>query len=235
MSHELDPRTRGRRATPLTVATLLVASLGLCAALSGGCAAPAVFAYKVFGPPPVPPRYAPPKTETMLVLVENPHSGAIAIPEADELSRVIYEELEAQKVAPQVDPAKLHELRDRDTATFDKMSIAEIGRAVGAKQVLYVHVDRLDVETAPGSDMVKTRIAASLKVIDATSAMTAWPNAGDTELFEHQTPYRRIEAGTTPSQLKREILRDSGVELARWFYPWQPETMTDENRDVKLR
>jgi hypothetical protein len=226
--------THSRGATR-AVAPLLLVSLALCTALASGCAAPAAIAYKLFGPPPIPPRYTPPKTEPMLVLVENPHSGAIAIPEADELSRVIYEELDAQKVAPQVDPAKLHELRDRDAAAFDKMSIAEIGRTLGARQVLYVHVDRLDVENAPGSDMVKTRIAASLKVIDATTAMTAWPNAGDTEQFEHQTPYRRIEAGTTPSQLKREILRESGVELARWFYPWKPETMIDENRDVKLR
>ena len=229
MSDELDRHAPRRATVVLSVAALVLV------ALAGGCAAPAAIAYKLFGPPPVPPRYTPPKTEPMLVLVENPQSGAIAIPEADELSRVIYEELDAQKVAPQVDPAKLHELRDRDTAGFDKMSIAEIGRTVGARQVLYVHVDRLDVENAPGSDMVRTRIAASLKVVDATTAMTAWPNAGDTELFEHQTPYRRIEAGTTPSQLKREILRESGVELARWFYPWKPETMTDENRDVKLR
>jgi hypothetical protein len=83
--------------------------------------------------------------------------------------------------------------------------------------------------------MVKTRIAASLKVVNATTAVTAWPVAGDAESFEHQTPYRRIESGTTASQLKREILRDSGVELARWFYPWKPETMAEENRDVKLR
>jgi hypothetical protein len=225
-----DRRTPYRAVVLTAVATVFLAALA-----GGGCAAPAVFAYKLFGPPPVPPRYTPPKTEPMLVLVENPHSGAIAIPEADELSRVIYEELDAQKVAPQIDPSRLHELRDRDTAAFDKMSIAEIGRAVGARQVLYVHVDRLDVENAPGSDMVRTRIAASLKVVNATTAMTAWPDAGDTDLFEHQTPYRRIEAGTTPSQLKREILRESGVELARWFYPWKPETMSEENRDVKLR
>ena len=227
--------TTSCRRPPAAYAHALFAILGALAILVGGCAAPSVLAYKLFGPPAIQPRYAPPKTEPMLVLVENQHAGAIAIPEADELSRVIYQELEDQKVAPQIDPVKLHELRDRNPSSFPKMTIAEIGRTLGAKQVLYVHVDRLDLDNAPGSDMVKTKMAASIKVVNATTAMTAWPNSGDAELFEHQTPYRRIQAGTTPSQLKREILRESGVEIARWFYAWKPETMGEENRDVKLR
>ena len=223
-----------RRARPVCP-PLVLAALALVAVVAGGCAAPAVLAYKLFGPPAVPARYAPPPTESMLVLVENQHAGAIAIPEADELSRVIHQELEDHKVAPQVDPAKLHEFRDRNPATFPKMSIAEIGRAMNARRILYIHVDRLDLDAAPGSDMVKTRMAASIKVVDATTAMTTWPTSGETELFEHQTPHRRIESGTSPSQLKRQILREGGVEIARWFYAWKPETMTEENRDVKLR
>src|SRR5687767_12200163 len=106
---------------------------------------------------------------------------------------------------------------------------------MNAKRVLYVHVDRLDLDIAPGSDMVKTRMAASVKVVDATTALTTWPTSGETALFEHQTPHRRVESGTSASQLKRQILREGGVEVARWFYARKPETMTEENRDVKLR
>src|SRR5688572_9904279 len=107
--------------TALRAAPVLGAAfLGLIATLAGGCAAPAVLAYKIFGPPPIPARYVPANTEPMLVLVENPHSGAIAIPEADELSRVIYGDLEEHKVAPQVDPSRLHELRDQNPTAFAK-------------------------------------------------------------------------------------------------------------------
>jgi hypothetical protein len=229
------PHRRVRRHGRAAFVLALVSAAGLVGALAGGCAAPAVLAYKLFGPPPVPARYEPPKADPMLVLVENPHSGAIAIPEADELSRVIYQELDEHKDAPQVDPGKLHDLRVRNPTAFAKMTIAEIGRTLGAKQVLYVHVDRLDLDNSPGSDMVKTKMAAAIKVVDAATATTLWPNSGDTELFEHQTPHQRIEASMTPSQLKRQVLREGGVEIARWFYPWKPETMMEENRDVKLR
>lgn len=216
--------------TCAVLAALLTGSLVLA-----GCAAPAAIAYKVFGPPPVPARYVPPPTEPMLVLVENPFSGAVAIPEADELSRVIYQDLEEHKVAPQIDPAKVADLRDRSPNMFAKLTIAEIGRMVGAKQVLYVHIDRLDVEIPAASDMVKTRMAATVKVVNTTTAMTMFPQSGETEPFTHETPHTRVEAGTTGSQLKRLLLRQGGMEIARWFYSWKPETMTEENRDVNLR
>jgi hypothetical protein len=219
---------------PYRTCALLTALLTGSLALAG-CAAPAAIAYKLFGPPPVPARYVPPPTEPMLVLVENPFSGAVAIPEADELSRVIYQDLDEHKVAPQIDPAKVADLRDRSPNMFAKMSIAEIGRTVGAKQVLYVHIDRLDLDTPTATDMVKTRMSASVKVVDTTTAMTAFPQSGETEPFTHETPHTRIEAATNASELKRFLLRQAGMEIARWFYPWKPETMTEENRDVNLR
>lgn len=225
------------RALP-TAATKTLATLaaGLLLILSaGGCALPSAIAYKVFGPPAVPARYTPHPTEPMLVLVENPFSGAVAIPEADELASVIYHDLDEHKVAPMIDPAKVNDLRDRSPNMFAKMSIAEIGRLLGAKQVLYVHIDRLDVDQAAGSDMIKTRMAATIKVVDTTTAMTAFPQSGETEPFEHETPHVRMEASTNRSELKRLLLRAGGLEIGRWFYSWKPETMSEENRDVKLR
>ena len=85
------------------------------------------------------------------------------------------------------------------------------------------------------SDMIKTRMAATVKVVDTTTAMTAFPQSGETEPFEHETPHVRMEAPTNRSELKRLLLRAGGLEIGRWFYSWKPETMTDENRDVKLR
>ena len=222
-----NPTPRPRTAT----AVLAVGMLLLLAA--SGCAVPGVLAYKVFGPPPVPARYTPPNNWPMLVLVENPFSGAVAIPEADELSRVIYHDLDEHKVAPMIDPAKVNDLRDHSPNMFAKLSIAEVGRMLGAKQVLYVHIDRLDIETA--SDMVKTHMAATVKVVNAESAMTMFPQSGESEPFDHATPHTRIESTTSGSKLKRLLLREGGMEIARWFYSWKPETMAEENHDVNLR
>jgi hypothetical protein len=93
-------------------------------AMSGlGCQVPSALWYKVAGPPPIPPKYIFPQ-KPLLLLVENSHSSSVAIPEADELSRVVYDDLVEHKVAPMIDPAKVQRLRDEDAPAFGKMSIS---------------------------------------------------------------------------------------------------------------
>lgn len=200
----------------------------------GGCALPGALAYKVFGPSTIPARYNPPKTP-LLILVENAHSGSIAMPEADALSQVIFDDLQEHKVAPLIDPNKVHELRDHNPITFGKLSIAEIGRELGAQQVLYIRVHQLDIDAPPASDVVRLKIGAKIRIVETASARTTWPESGDTEAFDVETPWQRIEPGTSRSALNQEILRASGEEIARWFYAYQPETMSEENKDQKLR
>ncbi|HEY7115965.1 MAG TPA: hypothetical protein VH475_05245 [Tepidisphaeraceae bacterium] len=231
-----NTRRSGPSSSRLARGAVALLMLLAVATAGGGCALPGAIAYKVFGPPPIPARYAPPQTQPMLILVENAHSGSVAIPEADELSRVLYDELHAQKTAPPlIDPAHVHELRDHDPSAFARMTIAQIGRALGADQVLYVEVNRLDLDSPPASEMVKLRMTANVKVVDATSAVTAWPQSADSEVFEFAYPPQRIESGATASQLKRQVLHAGGIELSRWFYDYKPETMKEENSDVKLR
>src|SRR5438067_11012750 len=120
--------------SPLHMINRLAFSLLLMAV--SGCAAPSALLYKFAGPPAIPPKYVVPQ-HPLLLLVENAHSGAVAIPEADELARVIYDDLQEHKVAPLIDPARVHDLRDQGATAFGKMSIAQIGQRLGAAQVLY--------------------------------------------------------------------------------------------------
>jgi hypothetical protein len=83
--------------------------------------------------------------------------------------------------------------------------------------------------------MVRVKIAIKAKVIDVASAQTVWPMSGETEPYDYETRLQRADAALTRSALNHQMLRDSGVEIARWFYPFQTETMHDENPDVKLR
>jgi hypothetical protein len=222
-----------RRAAENVVLGLGAGALLLAIAL--GCAVPGALLYRTLGPPPIPARYAPPKDLPLLVLVENVHSGSQALPEADDLAKVMYDDLKENKVAPLVDPARLHDLRDADSKGFAKMTIAQIGQAVGARQVLYVHVRQLDLENPPGSEVVKARVAVDVKVVDVATARTAWPDNGETEPFAHETRLERVTEQSTRSAISRQVLRESGEQLARWFYDFKPETMGEENADVKLR
>ncbi|MDB5324128.1 MAG: hypothetical protein JWN40_5759 [Phycisphaerales bacterium] len=199
-----------------------------------GCAAPSALLYKFAGPPAIPPKYVIPQ-RPLLLLVENAHSGAVALPEADELTRVIYDDLLEHKVAPLIDPSRVHDLRDAAPLAFGKMSIAQIGQRLGAAQVLYLHVDQLDIEVPQGSEMVRVKIAVKAKMIDVPTAQTVWPMSGDTEPYDFETRLQRTDASLTRSALNHQMLRGSGVEIARWFYAYQPETMREENQDLKLR
>jgi len=210
-------------------------AVAVCLGLGvAGCAVPSAIMYKVMGPPAIPPKYAfPPKP--VLLLVENAHSGSVAIPEADELSKVVYDELQTHNAAMLIDPAKVTELRDRDGAAFSKMTISDIGRQLGAGQVLYLHVDQLDVDVPQGSDVVKVRIAIEAKAIDVETAQTVWPTSGETEPYRYESKPERVGTGMTRAALSHQVLRESGEEIARWFYAFKPETMREENQDERLR
>jgi hypothetical protein len=221
-------RSAAIRGVVVLLALVVVAGIG------GGCAAIGVFAYKVLGPPPVPPRYVMPKEPT-LVMVENAHSSSMVIPEADALARVVYDDLTEHQVAPLVDPTMVHDLRDANPIAFSKMTIAEVARKLGAKRVLYVHINRLDIDIPQGTEVVRASVSADVKVVNATTAQTAWPESGEAETYSYETPMQRIPHGASRAGLQQQILRQAGTEIARWFYEYKPETMSEEHADMKLR
>jgi hypothetical protein len=214
---------------------VLLLAVGVLLGSSGGCAAVGVLAYKLVGPPAVKPRYVLPPTEPALVMVENAHASSGVIPEADALARVVHDDMKEHLVAPMVDPTAVHDLRDANPLAFSKMTIAEVARKVGARRVVYVNVHRLDIEIPQGSDLFRVGVTAGVKVVDATTAHTAWPESGEPEIYNYDSPMQRIQPGTSRTGLQQEILRQAGVEIARWFYEYKPETMTEENKDLKLR
>src|SRR3954447_8313991 len=99
-------RNRGLPAAAMKGILFSCAAIALC-----GCQVPSALWYRTVGPPPIPARYKPPQ-EPLLILVENVHSGSQALPEADDLAMVMHDALLENHVAPLIDPATLHEVRD---------------------------------------------------------------------------------------------------------------------------
>jgi hypothetical protein len=207
-------------------------TLGTLPFLSG-CAVPGVIAYKLFGPPPVPPRYAPPK-EPMLVLVEEGNRSTGAMIETEELGSALEEELRSFDVAPLVNSNQVEQLRDRGPVAFRSMGIAEIGRRAGAKQVLYVALRRFEFEHPESSDTMRVRVAAEVKVVDTQTQEVRWPASGG-EMYEYETPYTRITPQNSQSALRASTIQAAAREIGRMFHAWNPETMTEENREERIR
>ena len=215
------------RAVPRTLTCLAVLVMS-------GCAVPGAILYKVAGPPAVPAKYAPPK-EPMLVLVEEAHRRSGTMIETEELASALELELKANNVAPLVDGQQVHRLRDAGPVAFRNMGIAEIGQRAGAKQVLYVALRRFEFDSPESTDVVRVRMAADVKVVDVATHAVRWPATGESETFEYESPLVRLTPENPRAALRRAALEHAALEIGRWFHPWKPETMSEENRDERIR
>lgn len=187
-----------------------------------GCRKISAITYKVMGPDPIPAAYVP-EQEPMLVLVENYRNPSESYLDAERFTPHLIQNLTDNKVAPIVDPVELYALRDRKPGQLQKMSIAAIGREVGAKQVLYVDLVTCDVDLGAGSDTFKGSIAVRVKIIDAQSGEILWPtHATDGYPVSFETPVTRAAEGVTRDTVLDMTYRGAADQVAKLFYTWKP-------------
>jgi hypothetical protein len=206
--------------TALSLSFLLVA---------GGCAAAGAAAYAATPADTIKAKYNIPKGPT-LVLVESFGNAGDATLYADQLGVALVRDLQDNKAAQLVDPRLLVNLREGDTDKYNKMTIDGIGRALGAKQVLYVNVLRAQLDNPAGSTSARGQIAVVVRIVDSTSGETAWPAyARDGELIQIQTPWLSSDA---PVPMRPDVRQDMVMRTAdsvsKLFYDWEPESPTQE-------
>ena len=192
-----------------------------------GCTALGVAAYKLHGPAKVPAMYVP-QPKPMLVLVENYQHQSSVNAHADLLGRMLVKELEARRIAPLVSLDQLQALRDARPREFQTMSMASIGREVGAEQILYVQLHRSDVSAVAGGDALTGQTAASVKVVDVATGDTLWPGdaggeAGYPVAAATQLGANNRAGGGNVQDVRQRMYFDLSHQIARLFYKWQPE------------
>lgn len=207
----------------LCIWTLTAAAAVTSAMFVGGCNIIG-FAGNALFPPKIDAKYKPEKVP-MLVLVENQQNPSMALAESDELAGYIIDDLKAYKVCPLVDRAKLQQLRDQDEKAVEKMTISEIGRAVGAEQVLYVDMRRSNVGTIEGVPL-HGRLDVAIKVVDVKTSKTLFPQtASASYALNYETPLMTLEGGSaaSPSDLRTTLLGAAGTGIGRCFHEYFPE------------
>lgn len=189
-----------------------------------GCTVTGALAYKLYGPPPVEAKYVPTK-EPMLVLVERYNAGGGGgHVESESLAREVFREMSKHDIAPLIDPIAAIDLRSQQPAKFSKMTISQIGAAVGAKQVLYVNIDSSQVQIAEGSSLMRGRFTARVKVVDVATGNLRWPvDATEGYPVLVETPLIRVRDGTSAATAQGELTRQAGDAIAKLFYKWKPE------------
>jgi hypothetical protein len=201
--------------------------LGLLLTLAG-CNIVGAVLYKVSPPPKTPARYKPVQ-ETAVIYIENSRNRGANEIDNEQLARLLGDELRANKVVPLVADNAVNQLRDRDPAAFAKMTVPEIGRAVGAKQVIYVDLSRIFIDVDDTDQMVRGEMDASVRIIDARTGQNRWPeDAQQGWPVSFSTPFAPLASGTTEAGYRRKMHEAMAQRISHLFYDWQDDNSASQ-------
>jgi hypothetical protein len=191
---------------------------------AGGCTLLGGAVYKATGPAGIPARYVPANRPT-LILVENYVYAPDGSIESERIGQYLADDLKEEKVAPLVDLDKLNHIRDADPDGYKKMTIAEIGQAAGAAQVIYINLKDFSVEAPLGSDKIKGTASVRVKVVDAASGQSLWPlDAADGEPLADETAFKPRDPNGGDTNVRDELCKSLATKIGHFFHEWQPDS-----------
>lgn len=200
-----------------------LSTLGLlCVLCIAGCDLIGAADYQANGPAPVDAQYTIKETDPLLVFVESYHGDALASIDAQNVSAALVGEVTENKLAPLVDQTEFERMRN-DTPDFASKTIAEVGRKLKAKQILYVNLKRFEIEEPPGG-MMRGHAVAKVKVINADTGQTLWPSSpSDGEQVNFDTPWKPNDKANSESLLRQELSMTEANHIGNLFHSWRPK------------
>jgi hypothetical protein len=181
-------------------------------------------------------KYVPNKKDTMLVLVESYGVSLDSDIEAQHLTLSLRKEIVNAKIAPLVDQQALEKLKDASPDQYAPMSIAEIGRKVGAGQILYVNIWRAEVDKPVGGGQLRGHMDAVVKIVDASTGDTRWPNESPSEAVQITTnwfPDNQKTDTDVRAQMADQMAQDIGQLFHDYHPPDQDETPEENKVNVE--
>jgi hypothetical protein len=159
----------------------------------------------------------------ILVLVDD-LGERVVWPEAREmLSSRLADELLANKATEKVIAVETLQHARRTEPNFDKRGCREVGRMVGADQVLWVEVVDFFASEALEDIGSATRIAVTVKVIDPKGTVKQqnirlWPVEHDGRPVKVELSSNDVSRARTRQAIAQELTSRLAGEIARLFY-----------------
>lgn len=201
-----------------TLATALEVAACCCI---GGCNIVAPVAVLVTPPPTIPAQYTLQDVPTVVFVDDrdnmvNPSSLRRVIADSAS-SEILDEKLVSMTISPQ-DAMLIASRSDRNNAL---MNIEEIGKAVGAHQVIYVKITQF-AATEDGYTPVPIA-AASVKVIDVVNHARVFPGSDMAEGYPVRCTGKPVDptmyaTRNTRLQIYESLSAQLGSEIAKVFY-----------------
>jgi hypothetical protein len=190
---------------------------------ASGCMVTGAMMYKTFGPSPVPAKYTLTKEPT-LILVENYRNPGAAGFDAEQIARAVGDQFTKNKVVPLIDQDKLVTLREADSTQYRGMKIQDVGRALGAKQVIYVDLLESGVDVDPSQNALHGHATARVRVVDIATGKSLWP-LDMTEGYQLITdiPYGDANASLATAA-HNQVVTEMSTAIGHLFYAWKPES-----------
>lgn len=196
--------------------------VGLVVALStaAGCVAAGYLAHVASGPPKVVALYTP-TTRPTAVLVDSRGQRGVDSALRDQLASLLSAELEENKVVPVVPFHRIYDLRHADPRTFRTLTVHDIGRKVGAEQVVYVELVESDFVPTSAGMLLKGSLTAAVRVVDVPTGEVLWPtNLSEGHLVSVETPFQERRAAS-PDLVREAVCRLMADRIARLFYTYR--------------
>lgn len=203
-------------------ALLTTALIGLIS----GCNIVSAVAYKVSGAPKEPAEYKP-ENRLTLVLVEHYENPDQYHGSAVQLERQISNELAENKAVPLVPGEKLEVLRSNDVAAYRKLSIDQVGKALGAKQVIYVNLVKFTADTPIGGSELAGLAEARVRIIDVDTGRKLWPaDSSEGREIKYETKHEEAVNFESRPEVQDQLSQSLAGKIARLFYA-APEAEAD--------
>jgi hypothetical protein len=207
--------------------------LGLIA-LVAGCKYVSTFTY-LFGPRQIQKSEFKLTDGRLAVVIETVHPEEDNPVFRDALQTKLVEIFKEQKIRSQVIPQEEVLKMRQQNRDFAQWSLQKIGRRLGAKQVLYVRIERLQFHEAPGSPLLAPRVVMHLKLIDPNvdaDKARLWPGKDEMEgrEAERARPGREAADTVVMDAESTKLGKDAAYMVAMPFYdvdleqktPWEP-------------
>ncbi len=188
-------------------------------AVLGGCNIVAPIFFLVHGPEKIPAAHKLEKARPTLVLIDDPASVVsrrqLRAEMGERLDKVLLEKVGLREV---IDSRAAMSVLTKDRVS-EPMSIAEVGRSLGAEVVIWVGIDAFTL--SPDSQSYAPASRFRVKVIDATTGKRVWPEdpKGHPVSLDIPTRTKELPASTTAViEAERRLAHQSGEAVARLFY-----------------
>ena len=198
---------------------LLLSSLAIAFAHLSGCNVVTPIAYAIHGPEKVMPAFNLSEHAKTVIFVDDPSSQITQRRLRYTIADRATKELLAKRVlVDMLDPRGILTAASNERHG-DLMSIAELGKSVGADIVIYAVITDFSMSPETGSYIPRTTMR--IKIIDVATGERIWPSSEKGHLANIQIPQKPGSYPNTTGdklEVQQQLAQRTGLGLAQLFY-----------------